>query len=146
MNVKKLHPDAILPSKAGPSEAGFDLYTLSGFKVGMDTFLLRPHTLYKCPTGVSLEIPEGSYGDIRPRSSAILKGLHIAGTIDSSYRGEIMLLIRNITNETIAIVGRTAYAQIVITPYIKDIAIVEVDKLNETERGDKGFGSTTPTT
>jgi dUTP pyrophosphatase len=97
------------------------------------------------PTGLFLELPEGYEAQIRPRSGlAAKKGLSIPnspGTIDSDYRGEIKVIIINLSNEIQIIEPNERVAQMVIAKY-EQIAWHQVEVLGETERGAGGFGST----
>ena len=88
INLKKGTPQIRVPEYKTPGAAGADLYpSKSG--------TLQPGIVSKIPTGLHLEIPEGLFGQIHPRSSTWLKGVHIQGVIDSDYRGEIFILARN---------------------------------------------------
>jgi len=94
-------------------------------------------------TGIALGIPEGNYGRIAPRSGLSYKnGIDIgAGVIDSDYTGEIKVLLINISNEPFEVEVGDRIAQIIIGKYLVT-EIEEVEKLDESERGDAGFGST----
>ena len=155
LNVK-LTDDAPMPKHAKPGDAGLDL-------TSRDTVEIAPGGTVMVHTGVWMEIPEGYYGEVVPRSSvASKKGVTLAnvpGTIDSSYRGEIMLPLHNIApsmrwmdhgdgtmswehNQDLAIIERgERVAQIIIKRY-ETCECVEVDNLSETERGTGGIGST----
>lgn len=103
------------------------------------------------PTGIKMEIPRGYEGQVRSRSGAAVAGLVVAnapGTIDSDYRGEILVLLTNIArtefqdeDNGIWVRAGLRIAQIVIAPVAKANLVV-VEQLSDTERGDKGFGST----
>ena len=97
------------------------------------------------PTGLSIELPQGHEAQIRPRSGlAIKKGLSLVntpGTIDSDYRGEIGVILINLSKETQTIEPGERIAQMVIAKY-EQANLVEVEVLSDTERGAGGFGST----
>ena len=97
------------------------------------------------PTGLSIELPQGYEAQIRPRSGlAIKKGLSLVntpGTIDSDYRGEIGVILINLSKETQIIEPGERIAQMVIAKY-EQANLVEVEVLSDTERGEGGFGST----
>ena len=137
VNVK-LTDGAPLPRHARPGDAGMDL-------TSRETVTVYPQQTAKVGTGVWMEIPEGYYGAVVPRSSMETKrGITIVntpGTIDSSYRGEIMLPIYNASTRKVTIERGERVAQIIIKRH-ETVECVEVDQLSETERGDGGFGST----
>jgi len=135
-------PTAVTPGYADNGSAGMDLY--------VDTekeYTLEPGETYLLPTGIRVEIPKNCFGAIYPRSSLHKKGMTLAnnvGIIDASYRGEIMLPIKNIMADIIRINGqygiRTPLCQLIIQPYRYE-RIEVVDSLTETSRGSGGFGS-----
>ncbi len=140
INIKLLDEKAIIPTYGSEEAAGADLYA------NIDNVLtIKPHETVLVKTGISLEIPNGLVGLIYARSGlASKKGLAPAnkvGVIDSDYRGEIMVALHNHTNEEKAIEPNERIAQIVFTPYVKG-AFNIVDNLNNTIRGNGGFGST----
>ena len=139
LKIKKLNENAVIPSYASASAAGADLYSCEGeltFKSG-ETKLVH--------TGLAMEIPEGYVGLIYARSGiATKRGLAPAnkvGVIDSDYRGEIMVALHNHSDSEAKIDVGERIAQIVIAPYLA-VNFTEVDSLDETERGEGGFGST----
>lgn len=140
INIKKLSSNAKIPSYATDFAAGCDLYSSSSEKISFN-----PGETKLIKTGVAMEIPIGYAGLIYARSGlATKKGLAPAnkvGVIDSDYRGEIMVALHNHTNEVKEIDAYERIAQLVITPYVKAL-FNEVDDLNETKRGENGFGST----
>ena len=128
---------AKLFSKAHKSDACFDIYALEDCKIkGFETKLVH--------TGIKVEIPNGYEGVIRPRSGMSLKTqLRVAnspGTIDSGYRGEICVIMTNLSNKLEVINKYQRIAQFTIKKVI-DFEVEEVDVLGETERGVGGFGS-----
>ena len=97
------------------------------------------------PTGVRIAIPEGFEVQVRPRSGLAAKNgvtvLNTPGTIDSDYRGEIKVILINLGKDDFVIKNGERIAQLVVAPVTQGI-FVKVDALDETERGEKGFGST----
>lgn len=109
------------------------------------TVLLKPLERAAIPTGLFIELPEGFEAQIRPRSGmALKKGLSIPnspGTIDSDYRGEIKVIVINLSNEEITIENGDRIAQMVIAKYDR-AEWKEVEMIEQTQRSDGGFGST----
>jgi dUTP pyrophosphatase len=158
MNLKvKLTDGAPLPRHARPGDAGMDL-------TSRETVEIAPGGTVMVHTGVWMEIPDGYYGEIVPRSGmASKRGVTLANapaTIDSGYRGEILIPLHNIAsalrlvkdanghtshyepNHDLAVVERgERVAQIIIKRH-ETVRCVEVEELSETERGEGGFGST----
>lgn len=136
VKIKKLSSKAIIPSYAQEGDAGMDLTAIS-IEYG-------PNSLYiEYGTGIALEIPEGYAGFVFPRSSASKTSqiqANCVGIIDSGYRGEIKVRLKSLSNEKLYQIG-DRIAQIIIMPVPK-ITFVESDELNETKRGEGGFGST----
>ena len=106
---------------------------------------LKPLQRVLVPTGLYIELPEGFEAQVRPRSGlALKKGLSVLnspGTVDSDYRGEIKIIIINLSNETTILNTGERIAQMVISE-VERIILVEVEELNETKRGEGGFGHT----
>ena len=139
VKIKKLHQDAVIPQYQTTGAAGFDFHAIEDMEIPT-----RKTVLVK--TGLSMEIPEGYELQVRPRSGMSLKTkMRIAnspGTIDSDYRGEICIIMENM-----GMLGALPYdikkgdriAQGVICPVFQATFIE--DELNESERGEKGFGS-----
>jgi len=131
------HP---LPQYETAGSAGMDL------RANLEKpFLLNPFERGAVPTGLSIELPMGYEAQIRPRSGLSLKtGLSVPnspGTIDSDYRGEIKVIMVNLSNATISIQDGDRIAQMVIARY-EQISWFEVETLSESDRGAGGFGST----
>ena len=140
VNIKKLNENAIIPTYGTEYAAGADLYACMEESVKIeagDTYFVK--------TGIAMEIPIGYVGLIYARSGlACKKGLAPAnkvGVIDSDYRGEIMVALHNHSNEAVMIESGERIAQLVITPYIT-ATFHEVAELEDTVRGEGGFGST----
>lgn len=110
-----------------------------------EPIMLKPLQRALIPTGLFIELEQGYEAQVRPRSGlALKKGLTILnspGTIDSDYRGEIKIIIINLSNETTVINTGERIAQMVIAKY-EQATLKEVDELGETERGEGGFGHT----
>lgn len=138
--VKKLNPEATLPTYGSEYAAGADLYACIQEPVSFgpgETKLIK--------TGLAMEIPAGYAGLIYARSGlASKKGLAPAnkvGVIDADYRGEIMVALHNHSNVPVSIEPKERIAQLVITPYLT-AHFKEMNQLSDTVRGEGGFGST----
>lgn len=127
--------DAQTPTRSSAGAAGFDLFSTKSFS-------LNPGVRHAFPIGIQAAIPEGWVGLIYPRSGMSIKqGLNkLAGVVDSDYRGEIHAVLLNSGDEQIEIRMGDRIAQLVVVPYMGDSK--EVTDLDETERGESGFGST----
>ena len=140
VNIKKLSPDAKIPSYGSAEAAGADLYALTE-----ENILIESGQTRLVHTGIAMEIPRGYVGLIYARSGlATKKGLAPAnkvGVIDSDYRGEIMVALYNHSDTAQTVENGERIAQIVLTPYLC-ASFSEVDSLSDTERGEGGFGST----
>ena len=140
INIKKLRPDAIIPTYGSEFAAGADLYACIDEAVTIES---GETVLTK--TGLAMEIPTGYAGLIYARSGlATKRGLAPAnkvGVIDSDYRGEIMVALHNHSSISQTIEKGERIAQMIITPYILGVYNV-VDELDTTSRGEGGFGST----
>ena len=140
MKIKRLNDIATIPTRGSSKAAGYDLYSASEFDIGIPR-----HETVKIDTGIAVEIPEGYFGAIFARSGlATKKGLRPAnavGVIDSDYRGPLVVALHNDSNIAQYIGAKERIAQLVIIPY-KEVEFEEVDELENTDRGDGGFGST----
>ena len=139
VNIKKLKDTAIIPKRGSEQAAGYDLH--AHISDGMVT--INPHETIKIGTGLSMELPDGTFGAIFARSGLATKsGLRPAncvGCCDSDYRGEYIVALHNDTDIPRVIENGERIAQLVVMPYIP-VNFEEVDVLSDTERGDKGFG------
>ena len=142
VNVKctKLRENAVIPSYESLGAAGHDL------SAAIDkSIMIAPHQTVKIPTGLSMELPENTFGGIYARSGiANREGLAPAnkvGVIDSDYRGEIIVALHNHSDEYRVVEPGQRIAQLIIQPYIR-AKFNEVHELSDTERGAGGFGST----
>lgn len=139
VKIKKLNENAVIPSYAHATDAGMDLTAIT-YKYD------QVHDCHIYGTGIAMEIPEGYVGLIYPRSSNRKTNAYLTnhvGVIDSGYRGEIMLSFKNRTrldNSRPYNIG-DRIGQIIIMPYPK-INFVEVEELNDSDRGTDGHGST----
>lgn len=140
IRVKKLHPNAVLPTYGSADAAGADLYACLETEV-----TIQPGEVFWVPTGIALEVPKGCAGLVYARSSMGAKrGLAPAnkvGVVDSDYRGEIKVVLLNHSKEPQVLRPGERVAQFVITPVLQP-PYEEVDDLTDTDRGAGGFGST----
>ena len=140
VNIKKLNENAVIPTYGTEYAAGADLYACMD-----EAVTINPGETAFIKTGLAMEVPVGYAGLIYARSGlACKKGLAPAnkvGVIDSDYRGEIMVALHNHSNEAVLVDSGERIAQLVITPYIV-AAFNQVDELEDTVRGEGGFGST----
>ena len=138
--IKKLSDKAVMPTYGSEFSAGADLYACLE-----EAITIQAGETYMVPTGLAMEIPEGYVGLVYARSGiSIKRGLAPAnkvGVIDSDYRGEIMVALHNHSAQDQTIADFERIAQIVIAPYIT-ANFIETDELDETVRGEGGFGST----
>ena len=138
LRVQRLAPEARLPTRAHPGDAGLDLYALHDVS-------LAPGERGSVRTGVAVEIPEGQAGLVLPRSGLARRhGISLVnapGLIDAGYRGELQVLLLNSDrHETFALAAGDRVAQLVLV----DVAlaeVVEVEELTVSARGEGGFGS-----
>jgi dUTP pyrophosphatase len=131
-----------LPAYQSDEAAGLDLVAAIGSD---ETVVIKPRKRMLIPTGLSLELPKGFEGQVRPRSGLALKHgvtvLNSPGTIDSDYRGEVKIILINLGDAPFAIRRGDRIAQLVIAPVIQ-AKLVRAEILGATERGAGGFGST----
>lgn len=137
VKIKKLKQNAIIPNYAHHGDAGIDFFSC-------EKYFLKPGERVLVSTGISLEFSEGYELQIRPRSGLALKKgigvLNSPGTIDASYRGEIGIILINLSKEDFEINPGDKIAQGVFNKI--EIAEIEIaEELNPTFRGEKGFGS-----
>lgn len=137
MPVVLLDPSLPLPVQAKPGDAGVDLRA-------REAVTIAPHSRALVPTGIAIAVPEGHAGFVLPRSGLArdhgITCLNAPGLIDSGYRGEIACLLHNTdptSSFTVSVGDRIA--QLVIQR-VEHVAFVQVDELDETERGAGGFG------
>lgn len=141
INFKKLSSHAIIPTKAHIGDAGFDLYA-SFPNIHWPTRTILPNEICKIPTDIALEIPEGWCGIICDRSSLGSCGLKVmGGVIDSSFRGNIIVCLMNLSDNNVVIDNGFKVAQLLILP-VPNVHLIETTDLSLTHRNTKGFGST----
>jgi dUTP pyrophosphatase len=136
--VKKLRPDAVVPARAYAGDAGLDLSACERLE-------LAPGQRGLVPTGLAIAIPEGYAGFVQPRSGlAARHGISIVNTpglVDSGYRGELKVILHNTdASETFVVEPGMRIAQLLIIE-IPGVDPVEVESLPDSERGERGFGS-----
>jgi len=133
--VCKNHDDAIIPKRGSKQAAGYDLYTI-------DEGRLMPKQTRLFDTGISFTVPEGTYGRIAPRSGLSKKGILVnAGVVDRDYTGPVKVMLHNLSDEMYQVKKNDRIAQLIIEKIATPI-IEEVGSLEETDRGEGGFGST----
>ncbi|MGA0237977.1 MAG: dUTP diphosphatase [Acidimicrobiales bacterium] len=137
--VLRLDPDLPLPAYARPGDAGVDLVARE------DVVLAPAGGRALVPTGIAIALPDGYAGFVQPRSGLAVKHgvtcLNTPGLIDSGYRGELKVcLVNHDPTEPFAVKRGERIAQLVVQA-VEQVEFVEVEALDESERGDKGFGS-----
>ena len=145
IKVKKVHHNAVIPKFAHSTDTGFDLFTVESVRI-------HPGQKAIVRTGLIFELPDGWGIQIRNKSGITINGVPnllgynsdivvYIGTIDQAYRGELGIMVKNVSNKTIAIPVGTKLAQGVLER-VYQCAFEEVEEVNETDRGEGGFGST----
>ncbi len=136
LKITKCHPDAKIPVYAHEGDAAFDLHSI-------EDVLIKVNEKKLVKTGIKMAIPENHVGLIWDRSGLAAKnGIHVlAGVMDSIYRGEVIVVLKNLGNEDFQIEKGMRIAQMLIQPVVV-VDIKEVDWLPETVRGENNFGST----
>lgn len=136
--VEKINEKAVIPFKAHEGDAGLDLFST-------EEITIKPFERKLVHTGIRIQLPKNTEAQIRPRSGLALKNgltvLNTPGTIDEGYRGEVGIILINLSNEDFKVEVGMKVAQMVIKPVI-EVDIEEVVHLTETTRGEGGFGST----
>ena len=138
LRFRKVHPDAVLPAYAHPSDAGMDVRSV-------DDLTIAPGRRALVHTGLVMLLPPDYEAQVRPRSGLALKSgvtvLNTPGTIDSGYRGEVGVILINLGDSEFQVRKGDKVAQLVIAP-VTQPEIAETDAVDETDRGAGGFGST----
>lgn len=138
LRVRRLHPAASLPGYAHPGDAGLDLTTV-------EALVVPPGGRVAAPTGLAVAIPSGWVGLVHPRSGLARRhGLTVAnapGTIDAGYRGEVQVLLVNLGDASVELEVGDRVAQLLLQR-VGHAEVVEVEELDDTARGEGGFGST----
>lgn len=140
LKIKKLHPEAKIPTYGSELASGFDLSSVEEIEI-------MPGKTAVVPTGLSVEIPKGFEIQIRPRSGMAVKYsvtvLNTPGTVDADYRGEIKVILINHSNYIFKVSVGDRIAQGVLAMVTDQVQFNEVEDFdNTTARADKGFGST----
>ncbi|MFH0819148.1 MAG: dUTP diphosphatase [Patescibacteria group bacterium] len=134
--VKKLNSLAKLPVYAHETDAGMDIFSF-------EEYMLKPNERHLFKTGIAISIPENHVALVWDKSGlAVNNGIKtMAGVIDEAYRGEVQILIINLSNKNYLVQQHQKIAQLIIQCK-ETVEINEVNDLNNTDRGQKGFGST----
>ena len=140
VRIRRLRPDAYLPQYMSPQAAGLDLAAATD-----DPVVLAPGERIAVGTGLAISLEPGFEAQIRPRSGLALKQgvtlLNSPGTVDADYRGELRVILVNLGADAVTIRPGDRIAQMVVAP-VSRVEWVEVEELDETERGSGGFGHT----
>ena len=133
--VKKMRQDARLPTRAHKEDAGIDLYACG-------THILLSHQTAMIPLGIAIEMEEGYVGLIWDKSSIGAKSIKtLGGVIDAGYRGELTIMVHNLSNESYTFEHGHKVAQMLLQK-IELGSVIEVEELTPSARGTGGFGST----
>ena len=138
LKFKRIHPDAVLPAYAHPSDAGMDVRSV-------EDLAIAPGKRALVRTGLVMMLPPLYEAQVRPRSGLALKHgitvLNTPGTIDSGYRGEVGVVLINLGQEEFKVAKGDKIAQLVLAP-VTQPEVAEAFDVDETDRGEGGFGST----
>ncbi len=135
LRVKRIHPEARLPVYGHPGDAGLDLFSVVDRE-------LAPGEVFAVPTGIQVAVPAGHVGLVWDKSGISLKSVHrLAGVVDSGYRGEVQVVLINLGAAPLAIKKGMKIAQLLVQP-VAAVDVVECEALDDTSRGQGGFGST----
>ncbi len=140
VKIQKINEHAKLPKRMTEHAAGYDLYSCNE-----EDMTIKPGEVVLVPTGIAISLPIGYEAQIRPRSGLAIKHqigvLNSPGTIDADYRGEIKIILFNFGKTNFIISNHTRISQMVVSHH-ESIDFVITDKLDETDRGNGGFGHT----
>jgi dUTP pyrophosphatase len=138
VNVKRIKDNAVIPQYAHEGDAGVDLYSC-------ERYVIKPKERILVSTGIKIAVPMGYEAQVRPKSGLALKAgitvLNTPGTIDAPYRGEVGVILINLSDSDFVVEPKTKVAQMVLKK-VETADFIEVDVLDETIRGEGGFGST----
>ena len=141
IKIKKLRPEAVIPTSGSACAAGYDLYAC----LPEGDVSIAPHTTAKIGTGLAMAVPDGYFGAIFARSGLAakeaLRPANCVGVCDSDYRGEYIIALHNDSDAERSVTHGERIAQLVVMPYLP-VEFEECENLPETERGAGGFGST----
>ena len=135
IKIKKLHPDATSPKFMREGDAAMDFYS-------NENITINPNERQVISTGIAMAIPKGFVGLFWDRSGlAARNGIKsMGGVIDSNYRGEVKVILHNLSNKPFNVEKGMRIAQMLIQP-VENREIIEVEELDDTVRGEEGFGS-----
>jgi dUTP pyrophosphatase len=136
IKFQKINEDAIIPNYAHKGDAGLDMYSEE------DDYVLKPGEIKGFKTGIKIEIPFGYVGLFWDKSGLALKnGIKtMGGVIDSTYRGELIVILNNLGKKEYVVEKKSKIAQLLVQK-IEEVEFEEVSNLEYTERGEGGFGS-----
>lgn len=136
IRLKRRDRNAKLPLRAYRGDAGFDLFVLKGQ-------IVWPFCVANFDTGFNVKVPMGTWGQIKTRSSTLFKKrlIVLEGVIDQDYTGSLSVVVFNPTFLPRFVREGDRLGQLIIVPMVSDAAVVEVDALPNTPRGNRGFGS-----
>ena len=135
LKIRRIHPEAKLPSYGHKGDAGLDLFSCADYVLGAGE-------VKAIQTGIKVASPRGYVGLIWDKSGISLKGVHkLAGVVDAGYRGEVQVVMINLRNAPYEIKKGMKIAQMLIQP-ISEVEVIEAEDLDDTLRGEDGFGST----
>lgn len=135
--VYRLSVTAVIPTRAHEGDAGWDLYS------DEERMEIAPRSRRRVATGLVVKIPEGHYGRVASRSGLSIAGVYADGVIDSNYRGELFVCLRNESDVAVVVERRTRVAQLIVEKISTEplIEVFDIAKLGDTDRGTNGFGS-----
>jgi dUTP pyrophosphatase len=135
LRVKRIHPEAKLPVYGHSGDAGLDLFSVVDRE-------LAPGELSAVPTGIQVAVPAGHVGLVWDKSGISLKSVHrLAGVVDAGYRGEVQVVMINLGAAPFAVRKGMKIAQMLVQS-VAAVSVVECEALDDTSRGQGGFGST----
>ncbi len=135
LKVKRIHSEAKLPVYGHPGDAGLDLFSVADRD-------LAPGEVFAVPTGLQIAVPAGHVGLVWDKSGVSLKAVHrLAGVIDAGYRGEVQVVLINLGAAPFAVKRGMKIAQLLVQP-VAAVEVIESEALDDTSRGQGGFGST----
>ncbi len=138
LKVKKVHQEAKIPEYAHEGDSGLDLYSVEEIE-------LQPQEIKTVKTGLQVSMPQGFEAQVRPKSGLAAKFgitvLNTPGTVDSCYRGEVMVILVNLGKQAYKVEKGSKIAQMVVAK-VEEAQVEEVQELDQTARNQGGFGST----
>lgn len=138
IKFKKVEEDAVIPNYAHKEDAGMDIYS-------NEEKVIKAHSWELIKTGLSMELPTGYEAQVRSKSGLSLKSgiivLNSPGTIDENYRGEIGVILMNVSNDDYKVEKHQKVAQMVINK-VEHFEVIETTEISSSTRGEGGFGST----